>query len=91
MTPKKFIYCAVNQFDRNQKIFLLEGTTLTSLGSIHIEDLAATLPGICYAKAIYNVKLVGSPKFLEPYVKKIKTPEAQQYGFNKIEIGVEEQ
>ena len=36
MTPKKFIYCAVNQFDRNQKIFLLEGTTLTSLGSIHI-------------------------------------------------------
>lgn len=59
------IYVHVNMFDRKAELIVFdENGKQTSLGECPIEELADSIPAVCYSKNISNVHLFG----YEPYI-----------------------
>ena len=50
--------------------------------------MADTITQMAVSYGVNNIKLSGSPKYLEKYVKDIKEIEKQKYAYTNLEIEV---
>lgn len=83
------IYCQVNDFDKQVKVFRHEDSGVVyNLGTIDYNNLTNTVPVLCKENNIYNVHLFGTQQYLDYIAQEIKMNENLNYSQNKINIEV---
>lgn len=83
----KILICSVNEFDHLQKITIIRGEQITTIGWEDIFSLGQRIADICYAYDINKVHMLGNEQYLaQQVVPKIHECAASQY--NKTDIKV---
>lgn len=87
MDKNGLIFVDVLTFSNKAHIHLYKsGMELSSY--VNLNEMADTITQMAVSYGVNNIKLSGSPKYLEKYVKDIKEIEKQKYAYTNLEIEV---
>lgn len=82
------IYCAINLFDADQVIYLIEENNQKEIAKTPLDYLDGTLAALCHDKEIYNVHLFGLEDFVIDIANKINKTEELMFSQNRIKVEV---
>lgn len=82
------IYCRINLFDMDQKIYLVNGENEKEIAKAPLDHLDGTLVALCHDKDVYNVHLFGLQDFVIDIAKAINKTEDLMFSQNRIQVEV---
>ena len=83
------IYCPINLFDADQKIYLVsDDGKQKEIAKTPLDYLDGTLVALCYEKQVYDIHLIGVRDFILDVVEDIQKTENLMFSQKRIKVEV---
>lgn len=84
----KKIFCVLNLFDQNQKVFIIDNCVQQHATNVDVENLSEKISALSNVTDINHIVLTGPKIFCSKVAKEILTYSKINYNRNEIEVEI---